>query len=150
MKTNIWLIAILLIFVFSSFFIGRCTNEPDAIINKEIVVKYDTLIKLVPTEPLKIEKVKTKLVYKSDTIIQTMPFISELDTIIKQDTIKTLFFYPDNIFSLDIRRKPDSVKCLTVTLEKEITKEEKRPWWETPAYIIGGAAIGYIFGILKR
>jgi hypothetical protein len=96
------------------------------------------------SDPIVIEKAKTKLVYKNDTVILTKPFVALIDTIIKTDTVFASYDFPDNNFNLLIKRKPDSTIVQTITITKEVMKE--RSWWETPAYILGGTVVGFVIG----
>jgi hypothetical protein len=75
-------------------------------------------------------------------VIKTFPFIAKVDTVIKRDTIKAKFEYPQNLFSLRISSPADTL-ALQKMIITEMIKVEK-PWWETPAYIAAGTVLGYI------
>ncbi len=106
----------------------------------------DTVIKIEHKEPITITKVKPKVVYKYDTIIQSPPFIAELDTIIRTDTIYLRYNFPENIFSMKMYQSPDSLILREITFEKAIIKEMQ--WWEIPLYVAGGAGLGILIGLI--
>jgi hypothetical protein len=92
-------------------------------------------------EPIVIEKIKPKLIYKSDTIIQTRPFTAFVDTIYKYDTIQVRYDYPKNQMQLAIRMATDTVynKKEIITIEPQ-----SEPWWEDPLIATGGLVLGYL------
>lgn len=138
----IFALALIIIALLLSFFLGRSSkNCSDSV---QTIIKKDTVIIVKQAEPIIIEKAKTKIVYTRDTIIQTQPFIAVVDTIIKKDTVYAKFEFPANNFDLWIKKKPDSTLIQTITITKEIIKD--RPWWEAPAYTLGGAVIGFLLG----
>ncbi len=118
-------------------------REPYAI--ERIVT--DTVVKIIKRKPIIINKVKTKIIHTRDTVIITKPFVALLDTILRLDTVSAKFQYPENLFSVAIRSHQDSIKMESVTIYKTI--ERKSPWWEVPAYILGGVATGYLIGAAK-
>jgi len=89
----------------------------------EIKYVHDTL--LIKSEPIILEKIKAKIIYIKDTIIESKPFIARIDTIIKYDTIKIDYIFPDNEFNLFIRKKPDTTFNNNIYITKFI--EVKRP-----------------------
>ena len=138
----IFALALIIIVLLLSFFLGRSSkNCSDSV---QTIIKRDTVIVVKQSEPIIIEKAKTKIVYTRDTIIQTQPFIAVVDTIIKKDTVYAKFEFPANNFDLWIKKKPDSTLIQTITITKEIIKD--RPWWEASAYSLGGAVIGFLLG----
>ncbi len=110
---------------------------------KDKIVR-DTVLKYIPREPVVIEKVRTKLVRKTDTVIKAAPFIATVDTVIRRDTIHAEYEFPEHLFSLRYQRAPDSIRVRTVEIFREVEKE--RPWWEIPAYITGSVALGFLLG----
>ncbi|TNE35134.1 hypothetical protein EP342_02060 [bacterium] len=105
----------------------------------EKIVKTDTLT-IVP-EPIVLERVKPKLIYKRDTIIETKPFTAILDTIYKFDTIQVNYDYPENNMRIAIRMATDTVYNEYETLKEECKKQE---WWEAPAIAAGGIILGIL------
>lgn len=112
-------------------------NEPV----RDIKIFRDTVFTEAPREPLIIEKVRTKIKYRTDTLLLTAPFEARIDTVIKYDTIRAGFNWPENIFSLSVRMPPDTLK-FSRALEIR-TIEKPRPWWELPAAVAGGFLTGY-------
>jgi hypothetical protein len=138
----IFALVLLIIVLLLSFFLVR--NSKNCNDSVQTIIKRDTVIVVKQSEPIIIEKAKTKIVYTRDTIIQTQPFIAVVDTIIKKDTVYAKFEFPANNFDLWIKKKPDSTLIQTITITKEIVKE--RPWWEASAYTLGGAVLGFVLG----
>lgn len=132
-----------IIAVFVAFDMGRKMNKPDSSI-KETVILRDTVTIIQPAEPIILERVKPRIVYLRDTIIETRPFIATIDTVIQFDTIYATYQFPNNIFDLRISPKPDTSRFYTVYITKEVKRE--RAWWEAPAYVVGGVVIGFFLG----
>lgn len=117
---------------------------------KEIVIRellpnsvhVDTIIKIVKSKPIIIEKIKTRIKWKTDTIIKTAPFEALVDTVIARDTVWAMFEYPENLFSLRVSKAPDSLEVQKMIITKIIKLEA--PWWETPAYITVGTVLGFL------
>ena len=130
--------------VVTVFVLGRCSKVCQSNVITDTKVKHDTEYVVTNQEPIVITKYKPKIVYKSDTVIITKPFTIIVDTIIKKDTVKARYNFPENIFDLAVLKKPDSTMIQTITITKEIIKE--RPWWEASAYTLGGALIGFVLG----
>ncbi len=105
------------------------------------IINHSTDTITIVQEPIVIEKIKPKLIYKSDTVIQTHPFTAWVDTIYKLDTIQVRYDYPENEMKLAIRMATD-----TVYKEREIVVSElqKEPWWEDPLIATGGLVLGYL------
>jgi len=127
-----------IILVILALLIGMAITKvyyPNQIINHTT----DTLT--IVQEPIVIEKLKPKLIYKSDTIIQTRPFTAVVDTIYKYDTIQVRYDYPENEMQIAIRMATDTVynKKEIITIESQ-----KEPWWEDPLIATGGLVLGYL------
>jgi len=114
----------------------------------ETNVIRDTIVRVITPEPITLAIVKTRIIRTSDTVIKFSPFKAVVDTIHKQDTIRTVFEYPSGILSLDIRRRPDTV--LTEKIRIYEPQKKKEPWWEKPAVILGSAAAGYLLGTISN
>ncbi len=108
----------------------------------------DTIVQVVTPEPIIIEKVKTKIRYHRDTIIQTKPFIASLDTIVKHDTIKCYYAFPDNLLSLHIAQTEDTI--ITHQIKLTHTSIASDPWWHEPLYILGGVISGYAIKSMEK
>jgi len=135
-KDKILSIMILLNLLFLILLIFSHKHNEPIIQEKQI---RDTILQVIPAEPIIIEKTIAKITYIRDTIIQTQPFVAQLDTVIKYDTIRMGYQFPENYFSLEYRKHPDTLKTEIITR----TIEKKPKWWEEPAYFIGGFILGY-------
>jgi len=118
--------------------INHFSNEENG--SKSMYV--DTVIRLIPSEPLILEKVKAKIVYTRDTVIQTQPFVASVDTILKQDTVFARYEFPENLFSMNLRRADDTLK--TVMIKTEFMKDNCNNWWKSPAIAVAGVIAGYL------
>ena len=117
------------------------TYYPNQIINHTT----DTLT--IVQEPIVIEKITPKLIYKSDTVIRTHPFTAWVDTIYKLDTIQVRYDYPENEMTMAIRMATD-----TVYKEREIVTNEpqEQPWWKDPLIATGGLVLGYLLSNVSK
>ncbi len=136
-KDKILTLSIFLNLLFCLLIIGHHDDQKSSIQEKWV---RDTILQVLPAEPLIIEKAVAKVEYIRDTIIQTQPFIAHVDTIIKFDTIRLGYQFPENYFSFELRKSPDTLKTEIIT--KEIQKKSR--WWEGPVYFIGGFLLGNI------
>lgn len=136
-KDKILVISIFLNLLFLIWVI--CKNES---VEPRIQEKWirDTILQVLPSEPIIIEKAIANVKYIRDTIIETQPFEAKFDTIVKYDTIRLGFQFPENYFSLEYRKHPDTLKTEIFTN----TVEKKQKWWEEPVYFISGFVIGYV------
>lgn len=107
-------------------------------------IKRDTICRVVPSDPVIIEKIRPKIIEKRDTLLMVSPFSARIDTVVKYDTIRAEYEFPENLFSMELRRRPDTVNIYRDTISRTKTKE--RPWWESAAYIAGGALLGFLMG----
>ncbi|MFA6571227.1 MAG: hypothetical protein WCT77_08315 [Bacteroidota bacterium] len=144
-KYILWFLVIFIIayMIFSRFKSAEDSSTYTGITKTQII--YDTIIKTIPSKPIIINKVKTKLVKVKDTVIQTEPFAASIDTIVNTDTIKALYEFPENLMSLRINKKPDSLLLQRITVFQPV--EKKVDWWEKPALFLGGAIIGLTIGV---
>jgi hypothetical protein len=142
------LILAIALIVLAWIYLNRCSSDSDIrTAATQTILKTDTIYREVPSEPIVISKVRTRIVYQKDTIIETQPFTAVVDTIINRDTLHTEFNFPENSFSMLLLRKPDTVTVYKVTMLE--TPPQKSNWWEVPLSILGGAALGYAFGRIK-
>lgn len=134
------ILAFIVGFVFSIYLIP----EKEIIIREPVAstVKIDTFVKVVRSKPIILEKIKTKIVKKRDTVIKAVPFTASIDTLVHQDTVKATFDYPENLFSLNISSSPDSLEMQKLLITKMIKTRNR--WWETPAYVATGTILGYV------
>ena len=82
--------------------------------------------------------------------IQVLPFVSQLDTIINHDTIGIRFLYPENLFTLSMKLKPDYIREKLIKITETITVEKKEAWYIKPAIFLTGGLLGYIGGRLQK
>lgn len=132
---------LLLLALFSGFMLGRGISRFGfSPAPTETKIIRDTLIKEIPAEPVVIEKIKATKEFVRDTLILTEPFTASADTIIRHDTVRLYYRFPENNFSMSYYPSNDSIYYPVNTIIKTQTKE--RPWWEVPVFILSGAAAG--------
>lgn len=136
------LICVVIGFFLGAFLCKKSAPEPDIQI-KEVIVK-DTIEKIKYSEPIIITKVKTKIIKTSDSQVVANPFISKLDTIIRNDTISAVYEFPQNLLSIRFNSPPDTIMMRKVEIIRS-NQDEKR-WWEVPLYIAGGLILGFLIG----
>ena len=134
------LIIVILLLISVTYNFISYTSAP---IMKEII-KYDTIYKTVENEAIVIEKVKSRIEYIRDTLIITKPFIAIIDTVIKYDTIRLFYQYPENLFSMYVKQRADTIPLQIKTVLK--TVQEKKKWYEPIIYFLGGVGVGAVLG----
>lgn len=113
------------------------------------IEKRDTVYQIIQNKPIEIIKHQAKIVIQKDTIIQTKPFIAELDTILAKDTIKMSYQFPDNLISLQIKQSADTLLQEKITIHsKEFIDNSK--WWEKPLVGIAAFTVGIFVGRVVR
>ncbi|MCX7909862.1 MAG: hypothetical protein N2560_10175 [Ignavibacteria bacterium] len=110
------------------------------------LVRLDTVTIVRPTERIVVRKLKPKIVYLRDTIIQTQPFIASFDTIIKKDTIYLTYNFPTNEMNLDIKKGSDTFRIPQMVVTK--VKPEKSVFEQTLPLFIGFTA-GFLLSKIK-
>jgi hypothetical protein len=127
------LLSILLIFLlFNKNNIDRKVQE---------IIKFDTILIYKP-QPIILEKIIPKIKYIRDTIITTKPFVARVDTVIKYDSIKIDYHFPENNIDLSIYRNYD-----TIRVEKYLynqIKSNENEWYINYIGFLVGFASGYI------
>jgi hypothetical protein len=111
-----------------------------------VSTQIDTVYQVIESKPIIIERMNPVLVYKTDTLIQTMPFTAIIDTTIMTDTISARYDFPENEFSLAVRKTADTLAIYSI----HIATESKKGKYENVTYAIGGALIGIIIGNLTN
>ncbi|MFP4527301.1 MAG: hypothetical protein ACLFQX_02020 [Candidatus Kapaibacterium sp.] len=106
----------------------------------EIEIIRDTVVKVRRPEPIYIEKIRTKVIEKRDTLLLTPPFTALIDTVWQRDTIFASYDFPENLMSLRVIPAPDSLAYVRENIIRTVQRD--RPWWEATAMVGGGAAIG--------
>jgi len=159
MKDKLQVIALVVAFIIlmaGIFWLGKTLNGGGQTTNTEIV-KRDTVIVEVAVPPDTITVTRPKIVMRTltETLYDSTIIIKYRDSawtasdeIInsKNDTVQTDFWFPEMIFKHRFYYAKDSTKVITIFTNKTIVKE--RPWWELPASILGGVAVGYGLGRL--
>ena len=114
-------------------------------LQKVEIEKRDTIYKIIQKEPIEIVRTKPKLRIVRDTVIQSPEFIAVLDTVIRSDTIRAEYEFPQNLLSLQIRQSPDSLMQERITIH---TKEyiDHTKWWEKHLIAIAGIVVGIVVG----
>jgi hypothetical protein len=114
-------------------------------INSVEKIKIDTVYIDNTRQPIKLNKIKPKLIYQKDTTIITNPFKAVIDTVIKKDTIKIDYNYPENDLNLSVISEKDTLKFAQIS--KNDAKEIS--WYNfLPPFLIG-IILGLIGVILK-
>lgn len=148
------IICLLLGGLFGSFFFPKTVTKTVTrnIISRDTLPPViDTLVKYVSLPPIKIIE-HGDIIYVRDTIIETQPFVAVLDTVVKRDTLNLEYYFPENLFKIDLRFKPEETKIITkyVTINTNTEIEKPEPWYIKAAYGAGGVLLGYGLGYLSR
>jgi len=143
-KVSAWEVgSIIIALLFISSCSWLCPNPTQTIITRDSIIteiRKDTLI--IYSKP--------ELHFTSDTIIQTRPFLWQIDTIIKRvyynktiyDTLKIMYSFPDNKFQYQSK---SSLDTLWKHYERiQTTEIQKLSWFEKLEY----GLIYFIFGII--
>ena len=132
-------------------------NKPKSIIMKpDNIIYYDTIYK---TDTFKIIKYHKpiiirdtvpieKIVYLSDTLINTKPFIASLDTAVKSegiDTISLKYYFPEHIFAITVLKTADTNYLVNNNKLRIIEKPKK--FYEREEFGIYTTIIGFLLGI---
>lgn len=141
-------IVMLIAIIGLSIYIGM--KEPEVKIVYQDRITRDTITHWIeqPNDTIVI-RAKSHTIYLTDTIIETRPFIAQLDTIIERDTVFVSYQYPAELFRLQIKRAADSIPIRYITIET-LMEVNSELWWEKPLYAAGGLVIGYGFGRLSQ
>ena len=138
-------VTIIIVSIIIGFLAGKsCSNDIRIIKDREVI--RDTIIKEIKLPPVKIVRAKPLIKIIRDTVIEIKPFFASLDTIANNDTVKMQYEYPENLLSLEVMRKPDSVQSEKLTLIDKTTYTGS--WWEKPAYFTGGTLLGILIGLI--
>lgn len=122
------------------------SGSKQVIKDTELKIVTDTLTHIIERRPVYITgKARVEYVYDTlyskDTVFQTKAFVAKLDTAISKDTVGIQYAFPQQTFSVVLRRAADSIRYETKTVYVTNTVRE-RPWLE----YIGAAAIGMAAG----
>jgi hypothetical protein len=162
MKKEWYIFTCLIIIIFLiGFSIGRYVYP-----NPEQVIRIDTLTQkvIIRDSIIRVEKAQAKLIIKRsiDTLIDTIhvndtvtvydttykvkPFIACLDTVLPtKDTLDARYYFPENVFDILVRPKPDTVEIKWIT---KVEKESESIWIKV-GVAAAGLGVGYLFGVAK-
>lgn len=133
--------------------------SPDVPVKERTVIRehkvHDTII--TPGQDRYIQLPSKKVFYK-DTIEQIIvehdtvlvkPFIAKTDTsFLCLDSLNLAFLYPQMVFTLHAKSKPDT-NVQTTILRDSVILENKRSVWEDIATHTGAALVGFLLGRTK-
>ncbi len=121
----------------------------------DVRTRVDTVTKVIVHEPITITaratrvrdtvwlgRVDTSITGVVDTAADTSGYVASLDTVHNGDTVSVSYQHPRAVFALNIRRRPDTARV--VTMPTVIV--ERDPWWYDVAKIGGGLVAGYLIG----
>lgn len=134
-----------------------CT--PDAPTKERIVIRehkvHDTLI--TPGEDRYFQLPSKKVIYR-DTIekivigtdtVPVKPFVAKADTsFLCLDSLNLAFMYPQMVFTLHAKSRPDTVVQTTI-LKDSVIFDDKRSVWEDIATHAGAVLVGFLLGRTK-
>jgi hypothetical protein len=139
------LLGILLGFVI--FLIQKCNSEQQVKIKYIEKTKYQydtTIVNGIAPPPIIIKKnipiVRIDTVYldKKDIIIN--PFSVCLDTVEQNDTLQVCYSYPQQNFSVVLKKNPPIIKIVTITKDNYIESSD----WTKVLYFVAGASSLYV------
>ena len=120
---------------------------------KDTITNIDTIIKEISKTDI-VFKTKAVIVKdtinKIDTVYTTRAFEAKLDTVAEKDTISISYFFPQDLFHVDIRRYPDEKRIITRTVEVEKIEVEKEAWYIKFLYGAAGAGVGAILVAINK
>ncbi|QLH54985.1 MAG: hypothetical protein CH6_4507 [Candidatus Kapaibacterium sp.] len=142
MKTsNILVVLITAVVVFA--IVQTCRRSS---IERVEIVKYDTIEIVKPVEKIVIQKAKPRIKIVRDTIIKTKPFVAELDTIVKSDTVSAKYTFPENLFELQISRKADTFRIPQFVVARD---DRKKDWLDKIGTFVVGVSLGFLIAKIK-
>jgi hypothetical protein len=139
------LMGILLGFII--FLVQKCNSEQQVEIKYIEKTKYQydtTIINGIAPPPIIIKKnipiVRIDTVYldKKDIIIN--PFSVCLDTVEQNDTLQVCYSYPQQNFSVVLKKNPPIIKIVTITKDNYIESSD----WTKVLYFVAGASSLYV------
>lgn len=132
---------------FMLFLIQKCSSEQKVEIKYIEKTKYQydtTIIHGISPPPIIIKKnipiVRIDTVYldKKDIIIN--PFSVCLDTVEQNDTLQVCYSYPQQNFSVVLKKNPPIIKIVTITKDNYIESSD----WSKVLYFVAGASSLYV------
>lgn len=165
MSSNQTIITIIILVACSAamFFLGRETKPAEVMMSFKTDTLYicDTVLRTA--EPVLVEKAKANIRNRESGIgnqgKETLPnsqfpipnsFVATLDTIINADTLHAEFEYPEALFSILLKRRPDSTFIKTIFIDRTIYAQKERASWEIPVYVGVGVIGGFLLGRIVK
>jgi hypothetical protein len=115
-------------------------------IEKVEIVKIDTVEIVKQSEKIVVQKAKPIVKYLRDTIYKTRPFIAQLDTILKHDTIKAIYTFPEHLFDLKISSRADTFRIPQAIIS---TSRKEPNLFDRIIHFVAGATFGYALSRIK-
>ncbi len=151
MDKNIGYIAIGVIILVLIVGIRDIVNPPVSIPSVEYVTVRDTITRLkTDTLTLKFPVVKTKTLYKIDTLILTEAFEKSIDTTFADSSrLQISYFFPGDTFKIKLQTaiteiiRRDSIKTF-LPIRTECPKDYTTPIIVGTAGVVGGIIIGVL------
>jgi hypothetical protein len=149
------LAVLFLVFLIDScdrYILNRTTDTDTVVVERKIILPPDTVF---------VDKIQAKTVwrkwvvydtltqtyYETDTVFQTKPFTSIMDTTIGCNSYKLEFRYPENTFNnLNFVSCPDTI----VVQDTQIVSTPSLPYLEAVKYTTYGAIGGFVIGLLIK
>lgn len=167
MSSNQTILTIVILVACSAamFFLGRETKPAEFLMSFKTDTLYicDTVLKTA--EPVLVEKAKAVVKkrdwrlgtggWKDSNAIASNPqnpvsFMATLDTIINADTLHAEFEYPEALFTILLKRRPDSTFIKTRLIERTLYATKERASWEIPVYVGAGLLGGFLLGRIVK
>lgn len=167
MSSNQTILTIIILVACSAamFFLGRETKPPEYLMSFKTDTLYlcDTVLRTA--EPVIVEKAKARISrqltafsfqQEKDSALADSrqptadSFTATLDTIINADTLHAEFEYPEALFSIMLKRRPDSTFIKTAFIDRTIYAQKERASWEIPVYVGAGIVGGFLLGRIVK
>ena len=167
MNSNQTILTIIILVACSAamFFLGRETKPPEYLTSFKTDTLYVCDTVLETAEPVFVEKA-VAAIKKRDWGLRTgdlkgidsidpnrknpAPFTATLDTILNSDTLHAEFEYPEALFTILLKRRPDTTFVKTIYIDRNIYAFKEREGWEIPVYIGAGIVGGFLLGRIVK
>ncbi len=111
------------------------------------IVKYDTIEIVKPVEKIVIQKAKPRIKIVRDTIIETKPFVAELDTIVKSDTVSAKYTFPEKSFlNFKSVEKADTFRIPQFVVARD---DRNKDWLDKIGTFVVGVSLGFLIAKIK-
>lgn len=154
-ELRLYIICFTLLFL-CVIYVNKCSKSEIKTITKynkiiDTLIIRDTIKLVTYHKPIKIiDTVKVdKFTIVKDTIIETKPFIVEIDTNLQRqgiDSINVKFHYPQRIFEIAVQKTADTTFYYNQKVIRNIEKEKE--FYETWGFGALTGFVGLVVGIL--